>query len=248
MLILAYCPPALTVFQWFGLITAATRSILSVLYPLQMWPHIAGICLMTYSYQEKLTPITVSEQNGNTSQCCKKEFLLTSGRVIVKGKCFVQRDVHCKIRSWWSSMRWPRALSHSPSGLGGFAPCSYCKGVPRYLPFTWHLSPSYKDPNLMLFGSWNLPRALRTEPVAPSSAALLLMGHRARHSYCPYLLSHSSLSLLTVAGWGQSLPGLSTRQFPKLIPAVSEYPKSTNSTFFTNTSQTNQKYKYVVWF
>lgn len=100
----------------------------------------------------------------------------------------------------------------------------------------------------MLFGPWNLPRALRTEPVAASSAALLLMGHRARRWYCPYLLSHSSVTLLPVAGWGQSLPGLSTRQFSKLIPALSEYPKWTNSTFFTNTSQTNQKYKYIVWF
>ena len=103
----------------------------------------------------------------------------------MKVKCFVQRDAHCKIRSWQSSMRWPRALSHSPSGLGGVASCSYCKGAPttRFLPSTWHLSPSYKDPNLMLYGPWNLPRALHTEPVAASSAALLLTGHYALPSF-----------------------------------------------------------------
>lgn len=127
----------------------------------------------------------------------------------VKGKCFVQRDVHCKIRSWIAKA----CSDHVPSATSQVALVAlpHAPTARESLLPVFHLAPvstlQRSKPNVVW--PWNLPRALHTQPVAASSAAPLLMGHCARHWYCPYLLSHSSMSLLPVAGWGQSLPGLS---------------------------------------
>lgn len=146
--------------------------------------------MITFTYQEKFTTITVSQENRNISQSCE-EFPLTLAKVIVKIKCISSRRCTLRNTEYTKAVCSDYVQTRPLPILGlpfpaykAFATCSHCREVPHCLPYLVHIS-VLQRPNANV--TWSLKPSQNPPLKACSHLFYSPMINHVYLCYSPYL-------------------------------------------------------------